>query len=282
MSMNISTKYLLILLLGILQSCCTCSRHEKNVSVAPGKTAAVPKDVVKTQWSNLPKVGYPVIADTIPSILLERTCYSVSYNEKIRQPNWVMWKLTGEHVMKRPKGVWNDYQEDEDLPADIRSTLQDYSNSGYDKGHMCPGGDCNWDANGRDETFRLSNICPQNPNLNRGDWKEIEIACRKWARQYHEVYIVCGPVFLKSQQHEFIGQNRIPVPEAFFKVILCAKGSSPKGIGFICRNTDGNRKKDFYVNSIRQVERITGYRFFPNLADSIKQNVYDMDDINAW
>ena len=58
--------------------------------------------------------------------------------------------------------------------------------------------------------------------------------------------------------------------------------SAPKGIGFICRNTDGNRTKDFYVNSIRQVERITGYKFFPNLNDSIKNLVYDMDDINAW
>ena len=57
---------------------------------------------------------------------------------------------------------------------------------------------------------------------------------------------------------------------------------APKGIGFICRNTDGNRTKDFYVNSIRQVERITGYKFFPNLNDSIKDLVYDMDDINVW
>ena len=58
--------------------------------------------------------------------------------------------------------------------------------------------------------------------------------------------------------------------------------TSPKGIGFICRNTDGNRKKDFYVNSIRQVERITGYKFFTNIDDSIRDRVYDMNDINNW
>ena len=67
-----------------------------------------------------------------------------------------------------------------------------------------------------------------------------------------------------------------------FKVVLCIDGPTPKGIGFICRNTDGNRKKDFYVNTIRQVERITGYQFFPNLSDSLKNLVYDMDDINVW
>jgi len=164
-----------------------------------------------------------------------------------------MWQLTGEHVMKRKDGVWNEYREDIELPSEIRSTLDDYASSGYDRGHMCPGGDCNWDDEGRDETFLLSNMCPQNPNLNRGDWKEIEIACRKWAKQYDNIYIVCGPIFFKSQEHEFI-----------------------------CRNTDGNRKKDFYVNSIRQVERVTGYRFYPNLNDSIQNVVYDMDDINEW
>lgn len=102
------------------------------------------------------------------------------------------------------------------------------------------------------------------------------------AKQYGNIYIVCGPIFLKSQQHERIGPNQIPMPEAFFKVVLCSESLSPRGIGFICRNTDGNRKKDFYVNSIRQVERVTGYKFFPNLKDSIKSLVYDMDDINNW
>lgn len=227
-------------------------------------------------------IGLPVIPDSIPSQLLERYCYMVSYNAEMRLPNWVMWQLTGEHVMPKKEGVWNEYREDLELPPDIRASLDDYASSGYDRGHMCPGGDCNWDDKGRDETFLLSNMCPLNPNLNRGDWKEIEIACRKWAQQYGRIYIVCGPIFLKSQQHERIGPNQIPVPEAFFKVVLCAEPSTPRGIGFICRNTDGNRKKDFYVNSIRQVERVTGYKFFPNLDDSIKSIVYDMRDINSW
>ncbi len=166
-----------------------------------------------------------------------------------------------------------------ELPANCRATLEDYAGSGYDRGHICPGGDCNWDDEGRDETFLLPNICPQNPNLNRGDWKEIELVCRKWAKQYGSIYIVSSPLFLKSQEHERIGPHQIPVPEAFFKVILCT-GATPKGIGFICRNTDGNRKKDFYVNSIRQVERVTGYRFFPLFDSAVRDSVFDMDNLD--
>ena len=276
--MILNLRYLSLLLLVFFQSCSMCSSKKMNPSIATD----IEETALREPWSSLANIGYPIIADSIPSLILERYCYTVSYNKTTRQPNWVMWELTDNHVMKRKDGVWNEYREDPDLPAEIRSTLEDYASSGYDRGHMCPGGDCNWDDEGRDETFLFSNMCPQNPNQNRGDWKEIEMACRKWAQQYGRIYIVCGPIFFKSQEHERIGPNLMPVPEAFFKVILCNDLSSPKGIGFICRNTDGNRKKDFYVNSIRQVERVTGYKFFPNLNDSIKSIVYDMDDITIW
>lgn len=272
----------IVLLCILFQSCSMCSQHHVNTSVVADSLEETQAKGNREVWSTLPEVGYPLIPDSIPDKLIVRYCYTVSYNTKTRQPNWVMWQLTEDHVMRRKDGVWNEYREDTELPSEISSTLDDYASSGYDRGHMCPGGDCNWDDVGRDETFVLSNMCPQNPNLNRGDWKEIEMACRKWAKKYGSIYIVCGPIFLKSQQHERIGPNQIPVPEAFFKVVLCSESLSPRGIGFICRNTDGNRKKDFYVNSIRQVERVTGYKFFPNLEDSIKSLVYDMDDINNW
>lgn len=271
-----------VLLIVLLISSCLCSscnfssakRYNRNNKTSISSNTLIAKSLLD--------VGYPMVSDTISSVIFERRCYSVSYNKLTRQPNWVMWQLMGKHVMPKKGDVWNEYREDIELPSTIRSTLEDYASSGYDRGHMCPGGDCNWSDEGRDETFLLSNICPQNPNLNRGDWKEIEIACRKWAQKYGSIYIVCGPIFLKSQEHEKIGPHQIPVPEAFFKVVLCVESSNPKGIGFICRNTDGNRKKDFYVNSIRQVERVTGYHFFPNLEDSIKNVIYDMDNINEW
>lgn len=272
-------RYILVLLVVTFQSCSMCSQHVNTVGVSDSVGIG---NHEREAWSTLDEVGLPVIPDTIASRLLKRYCYTVSHNKVTRQPNWVMWQLTGEHVMKHQEGVWSDYREDDELPAEERATLEDYASSGYDRGHMCPGGDCNWDDVGRDETFVLSNMCPQNPNLNRGDWKEIEMACRKWAQKYGSIYIVCGPLFLRSQVHERIGPHQVPVPEAFFKVILCTEGDAPKGIGFICRNTDGNRTKDFYVNSIRQVERITGYQFFPHLDDSIKNLVYDMDDIKVW
>lgn len=143
-----------------------------------------------------------------------------------------------------------------------------------------PAGDNKWDENAMYETFLMTNICPQNQQLNSGLWNQIEMQCRYWTKKYGTLYIVCGPIFLRGE-HQTIGPNRVMVPEAFFKAILCLEGE-PKGIAFVCRNTKGDRKKDYYVNTIRQVERITGYNLFPHLDDKISYQVKDHADITEW
>ena len=122
------------------------------------------------------------------------------------------------------------------------------------------------------DTFLMTNCCPQHGRLNSGDWNEIETACRRWAKKYGDVYIVCGPILFR-QEHETIGINKV--------VVMCLNGK-PKGIGFICRNTEGNRPKDFYVNSIKQVERITGMTFFPNLPSDIASIVKEKANLDDW
>ena len=130
------------------------------------------------------------------------------------------------------------------------------------------------------ESFSLINVCPQNANLNSGLWNRIEIDCRKWANRFGDVYIVCGPVLL-NREHETIGLNKVVVPEAFFKVILCLQGK-PKAIGFIVRNNDGQKKRDQYINTVDEVERITGYDFFSTLPDSIEDQVEAYSNIGDW
>lgn len=212
-------------------------------------------------------------------LLLYRKNYALSYNKETLCPNWVLWELTREKAdgnVKRP-----DYAFHEDMEAPApRAELADYRGSGYDRGHMCPAGDNKWDEDAMYESFLLTNICPQNQQLNSGLWNQIEMACRGWAKKYGSLYIVCGPIYLNTEHHT-IGHNQVVVPEAFFKAVVCLEGE-PKGIAFLCRNTKGDRKKDYYVNTIRQVERITGYTLFPNLPDDITPQVKDKGDISEW
>ncbi len=224
-------------------------------------------------------LGLPICPKGTKSQILYRKGYITSYNKKYKLPNWVTWHLTANHTDGDNKRSNNAWHEDTEVP-EPRATIYDYRKSGWSRGHMCPAGDNKWDSDAMYDTFLLTNCCPQNARLNSGDWNEIEMTCRQWADKFGSIYIICGPILLKSK-HETIGANRITVPEAFFKVILCLD-DDPKGIGFICRNNDGNRKKDFYVNSIKQIERITGMVFFPNLKDEISVKVKDMDNLDQW
>lgn len=221
-----------------------------------------------TQWKW--DIELPRIDDSIPQQILWRKAYVVSYNKETRQPNWVAWKLTSNHIdgnVARPATAWHD---DKEVPQP-RAHYQDYkglSDNGkrWDRGHLCPAGDNKWDSVAMYESFLMTNACPQNKALNSGIWNQIEMQCRDWAKQYGEIYIICGPIFF-NQEHDTLGTHRIPVPEAFFKVVACLDNEHPWSKGYICRNNEGFNKRDLYENSIEEVERVTGITFFPNLKE---------------
>ena len=223
-------------------------------------------------------VGNPQILHSVSEQILNRKAYTVSYNTDTKCPNWVAWHLIAEHT----DGEWsrdNNYYEDEEVPLP-RASNDDYKGSGWSRGHMCPAGDNKWDEVAMRESNLLTNICPQHASLNSGLWNVIERDCRKWAIKYGGLYIVCGPVLL-NKEHETIGKNKIVVPEAFFKVILCMN-PKPMAIGFIVRNNEGKKKQDQYINTVDEVERITGIDFFPALPDEIENEVEAYANIEDW
>ncbi|WP_281625723.1 DNA/RNA non-specific endonuclease [Segatella salivae] len=211
--------------------------------------------------------------------ILRRVGYVVSYNPDTRIPNWVAWQLTESHTTGPYKRAGIGFQADSEAKG-VQVTTFDYSRSGYDRGHMCPSGDNKWDKTAQEQSFLMTNICPQDHNLNVGDWNEMENQCRKWAKRYGQIYIVAGPI-LYRQKHKTIGTARVVVPEAFFKVVLCMAGT-PKAIGFIYKNVGGNRPKDYYVNTIDEVERITGIDFFSALPDDIEKKVEAESNLSDW
>lgn len=248
----------------------------KNLDIK--KTGVIVKDADPHE-TELLKEFFPEDKLNRKEQILVRKNYVVSYNRETKCPNWVLWELTREHAdgnIKRPDYA---FHEDMEVPSP-RAELVDYRGSGYDRGHMCPAGDNKWDEDAMYESFLMTNMCPQNQQLNSGLWNQIEMQCRYWAKKYEKLYIICGPIFLRGE-HQTIGPNRVMVPEAFFKAVICLEGE-PKGIAFVCRNTKGDRKKDYYVNTIRQVERITGYCLFPNLDEDIAEQVKDYADIDEW
>lgn len=267
---------------GIITSCNDNGKRMLREGIDIVKEAqAAQKQNAKEAKETVPTTQLEIPATTGKSqeIILRRNGYTVSYNKDTRLPNWVAWHLTAAHTKGSNQRKDISFQEDNDVP-EPRATDTDYRGSGYDRGHMCPAGDNKWSLPAMEQSFLFTNICPQAPQLNRGDWNELEMACRKWAKQYGDIYIVCGPV-LYNKKHKTIGKHKVVVPEAFFKVVLCMT-DKPKAIGFIYKNADGNRPKGDYANSVDEVERITGLDFFPSLPDKVERKVEAECNPDDW
>lgn len=206
--------------------------------------------------------------------------YTVSYNSDYKIANWVAYELTPEEAKSKKTERSNKFVPDP-LVKGATATNEDYTRTGYDRGHLAPAGDMKWSAKAMRESFYLSNICPQKPGLNRGIWKELEELSRMWANDYGILLIATGPVITDDMKR--MGTNRIGVPGAFYKVICYVSGDKYKAIGFIMENRDYKsttlRSMAIPVDS---VEKVTGIDFFPSVPDEQEKEMEAKIDWDSW
>lgn len=234
-----------------------------------------PQEIVSPNHVELP-------ANTGECLIVKHTVYTLSFNKETNLANWVAWSLTSE----RSNGNYSrtdDYRADDLLPSEHRIDEVAYKGSGYDRGHMCPAGDNKWSYQAMSESFLMSNMCPQAPELNQVWWEHLEEAERRWARQEGEIYICCGPIYDKQVEARYIGKEfKIRIPDAFFKVIVSLQHGKEKGIGFYYKNNDSRQTMECATLTIDQIEKLTGYDFFTALPDEIEARIETQNKLNAW
>ena len=135
---------------------------------------------------------------------------------------------------------------------------------------MAPAGDMAFSTDAMQESFYMSNMTPQIRHFNNGIWRELEENVRDWAYDNDELYIVSGPIFYGSNPDR-IGQNKVAVPDAFFKAILDIEGSKTKGIGFILPHERSYKHLREYAVSIDDIEKETGLDLYANLMEESEE-----------
>lgn len=246
----------------------TIDKVKENLPRIPEVTKENKKSSVTPDISS--HLEIPVSLKKRNEIKLERTAYTVSYNNFYKTPNWVAWELTRQETTGNEERK-NKFYPDPDLP-EPRVEHSDYTRSGYDRGHMAPAADMKWSKKAMEESFYMSNICPQNRKLNRDDWGDLEEACRQWAKKYGTVYIACGPIYDKAKP-ERIGRNKVAVPDRFFKVVLIYNRKNPVAMGFLFDNKADHKKLEKYMVTVDSVEKVTGLDFFSRLPDETERKI---------
>ncbi|GIU82379.1 MAG: DNA/RNA non-specific endonuclease [Acidobacteria bacterium] len=137
--------------------------------------------------------GNPSGADTNnpENYLLVNSYMVISYSRNRVIPNWVAWRVTQANLGSVNRE--DSFRPDNRLPSSFPKAYPgDYTNTGYDRGHLCPSADRTSTREAMASTFLMTNIAPQTPDLNRGPWESLESYLRSLVRQNYDVYIIAG------------------------------------------------------------------------------------------
>ncbi len=189
--------------------------------------------------------------------------YTLSYSEKHEQAEWVAYQLTRESLQVPNVERTNNFRPDPKVRK-ASASARDYVGTGYQRGHLAPAADMAFSEAAMSESFLMSNMSPQISNFNGGIWRELEETVRDWAYRFGHVYVVTGPVLTRGIR-EKIGDNKVSVPDLFYKVILDYSGTEHKAIAFLIPNEVSDKPITDFAVSIDQVEEITGIDFFPEI-----------------
>jgi endonuclease G len=168
-----------------------------------------------------------------------------------------------------------------------------YDGSSFDRGHMCPAQDRSHARAAMDATFYTTNIVPQSPDSNQRGWERLESYCRDLAKEGHVLYICCGPHGVggtgKVGPKDEIGKGglKVTVPAKVWKVVLvlpregAEQRKNTRAIAVIMPN---DQTVDFewakYRVPVKAVEKLTGYRFFPDVAEDVAAAIKaEADDV---
>lgn len=179
---------------------------------------------------------------------------------------------------------------------------------GYDRGHQIPQADrINISSPTRAAnvaTYYSTNMTCQNSDLNQNMWQELEGAVRGWASKVDTLYVVTGCV-MDEMGRDFARDNdgkSVRIPDGYFKALLAYAGASEKnrirwkdqlsetqyyvGIAFYFDNRSYHEARDYmsYAMTVSELEKMTGYNFFPRLSEVVDDGISSTieNNINAW
>ena len=217
--------------------------------------------------------------------------YSLEYSYKYKHSYWIAYRFdntTGGNV-----GRNEAYKPDPELPSQYAAKHNDYTNSGYTRGHLCASSDRQYSKEANQQTFYMSNISPQSGNgFNQSGsaWDTGEDKVQAWgyniSRSTDTLYVVKGGTIGEGMIKGYI-KNEIAIPKYFFMAVLFRSGDNYKAIGFYMPHEnlkDDPDKKDpkKYLMSIDALEQETGIDFFHNLPDNIENTVEATYNVNDW
>ena len=278
--------FAIVIVLACLATSCSdgCSRQgeetgDTSTFYNTSHSSAEGKDYKSTGDASLLAVKLPTRLD---NQTVQYKAITVHYNKHYRLPNCVAYELTNTQaaMADAPDSEKRDnYKFNRDTKVAGCPDWWEYKETGYDRGHMAPAMDMRWDKQAMEQCFLMTNICPQDRDLNDGEWRHMEEAIHTWARKTDRLVIFTGPV-LSGDMKKTGKHNDISVPNKFFKVVYSPKQN--RAIAFLFDNEYAPKSWTNYAVTVDEVERLTGIDFLAALPDDVETSIESKSDIKSW
>lgn len=211
--------------------------------------------------------------------------FSLCFDKSKRASAWVAYPLHASYMgsSPRPDEPWTfDPKIESSWQADL---ARGSYNSWPVRGHQIPNADRDAHTTMQHQTFYNSNATPQNSALNGGGWMRLEGKVRNWACS-DTLYVVTGAFWENTSSTTTDKSGNVcPIPTHYFKVLArTRKGDVRKSgdrlgdykaddlqtIGFWVANKSGQGEAASWVKSVKEIETLTGFEFFPTLPAEVK------------
>jgi len=200
----------------------------------------------------------------------------ISYSRALKNPEWAVYKLDKERVLSQNNARRRNFEPDPALSSGTASSW-DYSESGYDRGHIVPAEDMDFSEEAMHESFFMTNVSPQLPEYNRGIWKKLENIVRKNAAKRGDLIIISGTIFTDGELKEI--NNGVAVPSHFYKIILHEEDDKKSAIAFVIPHAESHSNLGEYAMSVSEAEKICGLNFFKQYGSSTDfESVFNKED----
>jgi endonuclease G len=243
---------------------------------ATGRIAAGDKAIV---YGGAPRPGPGPKAPSFRT--LTNQGYAVGYSDALGNPVWAAYHLRDLARLPTPAARPEKFETDKRTAA--RVAPEDYTNSGYDRGHMAPNYAIatRYGSAAQRETFLMSNITPQLHSLNAGLWKELELKiATSYPARYEEVWVLTGPVFGAAPKKL---RGGVAVPEAFFLIVIDENEGKLRTLAFLVpQDAPPAADPERYLTSIDEIQRRTGLDFLSELDDVSERQVEAQRAARVW
>lgn len=214
--------------------------------------------------------------------ILKNIGYWVGYDELQKTPAWVAYKLI--HMDNPPPIPERPDQFETDHRTIAGVSTNDYTGSGYDRGHLAPNyaiARC-FGENAQRETFLMSNIVPQKHSINAGNWKSLETKeAVNYPDRFETVWIIAGPVYTGKNIVRLPGG--VPVPDAFYKIQVDEREGKIRLQAFLFKHGGtGQESLQTLLVSVDEIERLTGLDFFPALPKDVQEKLESTAESTIW